>query len=85
MAKLTKKQLSRIEYALRNLERANNYLMQENIVIAHKDNIASTTLHYSRNDGKCLYEVEKNYGSDLTGLFNGISELKAIINSQFTS
>uniref|UniRef100_A0A6M3L0R5 Uncharacterized protein n=1 Tax=viral metagenome TaxID=1070528 RepID=A0A6M3L0R5_9ZZZZ len=78
--KLTKKQISSLYYVLRNLERARDYLMSKDTAVCHKGTFASTTLHYSRADGSTLYEVEKTYGSDLTGLFNGIESIKSLLN-----
>ncbi len=82
MAKLTKMQQKRIFYALCNLERARAYLFNPRLAIAKRDSMATTALHYARADGQCLYEVERAYGSDLTGLDNGIAELKLLLTNQ---
>jgi hypothetical protein len=75
MAKITQKQANEIADAIRNLNRAKEYLFNPRIVIAHRDTMATTTLHYARPDGQALYEVEKSYGSDLTGLQSGVDLL----------
>jgi hypothetical protein len=80
MSTLTKKQKETMEYVLRNLQRSKAYLTDPRIAIARKCDFASTTLHYSRADGKSLYEVEKTYGSDLTGLFSAIDTLENFLN-----
>lgn len=80
MAKLTNKQRRVIEIALDHLNRANKFITTDNIAIARKGSFASTTLHYARADGSTLYEVEKAYGSDLTGLQAGIETLNSFLS-----
>lgn len=75
MSKLTKKQRTAIEYALRNAERAFMFIQSGHIVVARKGGPATTTLHYARADGSTLYEIDKQIGSDLTGLENTIKAL----------
>jgi hypothetical protein len=79
MAKLTRKQVKAVEYALRNAERALAYIMAPDVAIARKGGQATTTLHYTRADGSTLYEVTKECGSDLTGLQNCIQELRLFL------
>lgn len=76
MAKLTQKQVAELQYTLRNLERARAYIMAPQVAIARRGEHATTTLHYTRSDGQTLYEVTKDYGSDLTGLDAGINALR---------
>lgn len=78
---LTKKQRAAIECALRNAERAHAYIHDPRIAVCRRDSQATTTLHYSRPDG-ALYEVERAYGSDLTGLDNAIAELRSLLGGQ---
>lgn len=79
MANLTRKQRSAVESALRNAERARTYIHAPHIAVCRRDSVASTTLHYSRQDGASLYEVERRYGSDLVGLDNAIQELRNLL------
>jgi len=81
--KLTRKLQKRIEYALRNAERAEAYIMAKDVAVCRRETFASTTLHYTCPDGGILYEVERAYGSDLTGLHNAIAELRSILASQY--
>ncbi len=81
MAKLTKAQQRHLQRALAHAERAHAYLMSDQIAVARKDRAATTTLHYTRSDGSTLYEVQKEYGSDLTGLADCIADLKALLSS----
>jgi hypothetical protein len=41
--------------------------------------MATTTLHYTRADGKTLYEVNKEIGSEFIMLSTAISKLKDFI------
>lgn len=77
--KPTKKQMSQLDFVLQNLERAERFLMKDYIAIARKGGLATTTLHYTRADGATLYELRKEYGSDLTGLQSGIQALKSFM------
>ena len=77
MAKLTKAQKHTLSRAYQAISRAETYLMSPNLAIARRCDYASTTLHYTRSDGAILYEVQKEYGSDLTGIF----EAKRLLNT----
>lgn len=72
MTKLTKTERATLREALRHAERAQAYIMKADTVICSRSTIASTTLHYSRADGKALQEMAKEYGSDLCGLADSI-------------
>lgn len=78
MAKLTKRQRHAIDRALYHLNRARRYLADPTVAVCHRGNVATTTLHYSRPDGLTMYEVNKEYGSDLTGLEDCRKELEAV-------
>ena len=45
--KLTRKLQKRIEYALRNAERAEAYIMSKDVAVCRRESFASTTLHLS--------------------------------------
>ena len=80
--KLTRKQRGAIEEVLLHAERAAKYLFSPRIAIARVSSVtfATTTLDFTRqSDGRVLYEVEKEYGSDLTGLPAAIRHLQAIL------
>lgn len=82
MAKLTKKQTEELERVLRNLERAEKYIFAPDTAVARRSH-GTTTLDYIRkSDGKALYEVERAYGSDLTGLKAGIEFLRDFLNTK---
>ena len=79
MAKLTRVQTTAIERALYHVKRAERYIMSDSVAVAHRSR-GTTTLDYTRADGKALYEVEKAYGSDLCGLFDAIKGLERLLN-----
>jgi hypothetical protein len=81
MAKLTKSQRRQIERALYNADRAAAYLLQESTVVASRRSMATTTLDYVRpGDGKVMCEVAKEYGSNLTGLWDCQRILRDLLN-----
>ena len=65
--KLTRKQRQAIETALYHAKRAEAYIFSPDNAVCKRSS-GSTTLDYVRADGKALYEVEREYGSDLCGL-----------------
>lgn len=76
MARLTKADRKTLADALRNAERAANYVFSDHIAVARVSNTATTTLDFKREcDDRTLYEVEREYGSDLCGLRNAIDIL----------
>jgi hypothetical protein len=77
--KLTVKQRHELHGVLYHFNRALKYIRQESIAVAICGNKATTTLHYSRGDGRTLYEVDKVIGSDLCGLEMGIHYLEGFI------
>ena len=80
MAQLTRKQQAAIENALHHLNRALKFIYSEDVAVARRGKIATTTLHYIRpNDGTSLYEINKDIGSDLTGLGTGIHYLNRLL------
>ena len=79
MANLTRKQLAELDLAFRHARRAHDYLTRPDVAVARKGQPATTTLHYTRADGSTLYEVNKEYGSDLTGLETAMSVLESFI------
>ena len=80
MAKLSKRQLNVLGSALYNLERARDYIMRPDIAVCHKGTgIPTTTLHYTHAASNAtLYEVTKEYGSDLVGLLDGIRQVQRV-------
>ena len=75
MSKLTKNDRIALRIVLLHAERAKSFLDDPQIAVARRGTIATTTLHYSRADGSTLYEINKEYGSNLTGLESAIERL----------
>jgi len=80
VAKLTNKQIGYLEIILRNLSDAEKFIMEENIAVCRKGGIATTSLHYKRDDGQVLYEISKQAGSQLVKLFEAKRLLENFIN-----
>lgn len=78
--RLTKMQRAQLEYIQQNVQRARNYLFSPTIAIAHKRAYGTTILDYVRPDGTALYEVTKEYGSDLCGLDFALEDLRRILH-----
>lgn len=84
MAKLTRKQRAALEAIERDLKRALAYINAPETAVARRSAEGTTTLHYTRPasslaPGGALFEVEKEYGSDLVGLASGLSRLRAFL------
>ena len=80
MTKLTKFQRNSLNQVLYHAQRAEKYIMSDRTVVAHRS-AGTTTLDYTRSDGKALYEVEKVIGSDLCGLQDAIRHLSAFLGA----
>lgn len=79
MSKLTKAQVRALESVLYHAKRADRYLNLADTAVCLRASVASTTLHYSRADGQALYEVQKEYGSDLCGMSDAIRILEQFL------
>lgn len=80
MAKLTQKQIGYLEMVLRRLKITEKFILSQDIAVCRKGGAASTTLHYTRQDGSVLYEINKEAGSQLVQLFEAKRELEHFIN-----
>ena len=82
MAKLTRQQTRELLGVVSSLDRALRYVVRDRTAICYRDTMATTTLHYSRADGSAhLVEVEKEIGSDMTGLRTGLDSLKKFLDA----
>ena len=78
--KLTKQAKAELSRVLSHLHRANEYIKKPDTVIARVSTNPTTTIHYTRAiDNTCLYSVDKEIGSDLTGLQQGLNDLLKFI------
>lgn len=80
MAKLTRKQTEALQATLYHLKRAEKYIHDPLTAVTRRCSVATTTLHYTRADGSVLYEVDREIGSDLTGLREGIRRLERFLS-----
>ena len=80
MANLTRKQRQSLETILYHAKRAEKYIKQPTVAIARKGGMASTTLHCVNQQGTVLYEIDKEIGSDLVGLYDAVRSLERFLN-----
>lgn len=81
MAQLTNKQYREINVTLYHLTRAFNYLFSDDVVICRISKYHSNSEQFTRaKDNICLTVVTKEYGSDLTGLHEGIERIQNFID-----
>ena len=76
MAKLTAAQIRSIETVLYHLKRANDYLAKDDVLLAVRKTMSTTTLDYTNPAGAVIYSVDKGIGSDIVGLQTGIGYLE---------
>ena len=92
MAKLTRQQRNDIEYCLRHVQRAADYINSARISICRRDDVPTTTLHFTRQPlppalvsarfpagNYTLYEVAKDIGSDLCGIQDALRRLNDML------
>ncbi len=76
--KLNKRQTDKLMTILRNLEQSRAYIHRPDMALTVRGK-ATTTLHYTRQDGEALYEIERAYGSDLVKLDTAIQSLRLFL------
>lgn len=76
MPKLTAAQVRSIETVLYHLDRANKFINEDKTILAIKKSHATTTLDFLLPDGTPATAIDKDIGSDLCGLQDGIHYLK---------
>jgi len=79
MARLTKKVRARIRRAIAEAQAVEDYIMAPERAVCLRAKAATTTLHYTRADGDVLYEVTREYGSDLCRIANVKRTLEALL------
>lgn len=69
-----------LELVMLDLKRALDYLRKDTVAVCHKGGVATTTLHMTRKlDGAVFYEMNKEIGSNITGLEMGIAKLGRLL------
>lgn len=80
--KLPKKLEDELWEVLKDLRRGLAYLKREDIAVAMRCTLATTTRHYTQyhpKEPKHLLEVEKFVGSNLCGVFDAAEKLKKLL------
>lgn len=85
MAKLTRKQRAALAQVEHDLARALAFIKAPEVAVARRSAEGTTSLHYVRAASAlapagALYEIEKEYGSNLTGLEAGLSRLRLFLD-----
>lgn len=80
MAKLTQKQIGYLDMISRRLNDVEKFILSNEIAVCRKGGKATTSLHYSRDDGAVLYEINKRVGSQLSQLFEARRQLEHFLN-----
>lgn len=77
--KLRKKDRVVLQRVLTDLERGQAYLRQPSILIGYTGGVATTTLHFVNARGEVFYALDKEIGSELALLHNGIRVLREVL------
>ena len=77
---MLKREERQLESALHNLERVQSYLLRDDVLVCRRQSHASTTLHFTNDQGDICYAVNKEIGSDLALLRTAIRQLGAVLN-----
>lgn len=81
--KLQARTRKELELVLLDLKRALDYVRKPETAVCHKGGVATTALHMTRRmDGAVFYEVNKEIGSNLTGLAEGIRKLENLLHPE---
>jgi len=78
MKTLTKQQAQQVQNALNHAKRAMMFIQQDRIVVCSNRPLSSND-NYINKDGDKLGIINKQYGSDLTGLGMCIEQLESIL------
>lgn len=83
MSKIAKYERKELERVLEDIGRAIDFITRGEIAICRRGSVVSTTLHYTRCDGRgTLYEIEKRYGSKLASLWQAENNLRIFLEGQ---
>jgi hypothetical protein len=76
----TKSERAALLSILRHLERAHTFLQEKTVAVCRYKAAATTTDDYENECvGNALCTIDKDIGSDLTGLYEGIRLLRAFL------
>lgn len=76
---MTKKQIQQLENIMIQLMRGQTYLMREDILVCGRKSYKSTTLDFTNDQGEVCTSFNKEIGSELALLHNGIRNLHNLI------
>ena len=79
--KLTNKQIEQLEQIAYHLNRAQKFLNQQDVIVGKKRSLTSKDGYTNKGDDLAIYPIDKEIGSNLTGLSMGIDRLLLFIQS----
>lgn len=80
---MLKRDRRELELIMLDLRRAADYLAKQDVAVCRVGGQVTTTLHMTRKmDGKIFYEVNKEVGSNLCGLQEGMRKLERMLNPE---
>jgi hypothetical protein len=82
--KHTKKHIQELESIRANLVRGIEYLKEPRIIICTQVGGGTTLAYHRQSDGTTIEPVNKEYGSNITGLYEALRKLDIILNQKET-
>lgn len=79
---ISKKERKALQAILWQLETAEAYILDPELAVCRRKEMATTTLDYTNASGRVVTEVEKEYGSDMVFLMSARSKLKQFLNPE---
>ena len=80
---MLKRDRRELELIMLDLKRAHDYIQSQRVAVCIIGGVATTTLHMTRPmDGAVFYEVNKQTGSQLTGLAEGMRKLERMLEPE---
>jgi hypothetical protein len=70
-----------LELALQHLKRTIAFIEKEDVHVCI-DSRGTTTVEFANKDGKHLYEIDKRYGCDMTGVYQAAELLETQLNQK---
>jgi len=81
LSKMSKKNIDFIRETLYHAQRTKDFIMKDETKVCTKS-YGTTTIEYKNNKGEYITEINKNYGSNLTGIDFVINNLKDLLKTE---
>jgi hypothetical protein len=80
--KMSKKDRRRLERILEQLKTGQSFLLSSETLVCRIKKEKTTTIDFENKQGKVCYEINKEIGSKLTLLHNGVHELQKLLEEK---